>query len=36
MALAILMLTAELAVGIGHVWTAQDRSINAAHAAMRK
>lgn len=33
MALAIIMLAAELAAGIGYVWTAQDRSINAAHAA---
>lgn len=34
MALAILMLMAELAAGIGYVWTAQDRSINAAHSAL--
>lgn len=33
MALALLMLAAELAAGIGYVWTAQDRSIDAAHAA---
>lgn len=36
MALAIIMLAAELAAGIGYIWTAQDRSINAAHAALRK
>jgi len=33
MALAVLMLAAELAAGIGYVWTAQDRSIDAAYAA---
>ena len=32
-ALALLVLAAELAVGIGYVWTAQDRSIDAAYAA---
>ncbi len=36
MALAILVLAAELAAGIGYVWTAQDRSIDAAYAARRK
>lgn len=36
MALAILMLMAEFAAGIGYVWTAQDRSIDAAYAARRK
>lgn len=35
-ALALLMLFAELAVGIGYVWTAQDRSIDAAHNALRR
>jgi hypothetical protein len=34
-ALALLMLMAELAAGIGYVWTAQDRSIDAAHAALQ-
>ena len=33
MALAILMLTAELAAGVAYVWGSQDRSIDAAHAA---
>ena len=33
MALAIIMLAAELAAGVAYVWTAQDRSISAAHAA---
>ena len=32
-ALALLVLAAEIAAGIGYVWTAQDRSIDAAHAA---
>jgi hypothetical protein len=36
MALALFMLAAELAAGIGYVWTAQNKSINAAHAALRK
>lgn len=35
-ALALLMLAAELAAGIGYVWTAQDRSIDAAYAARRR
>lgn len=35
-ALALMMLFAEFAVGIGYVWSAQDRSINAAYAARRK
>jgi len=33
MALAVLMLAAELAAGIGYVWAAQNRSIDAAYAA---
>lgn len=33
MALALLMLAAEFAAGIGYVWTAQNRSIDAAYAA---
>jgi len=36
MALALVMLAAELAAGIGYVWASQDRSINAAYAARRK
>lgn len=36
MALAVLVLAAELAAGIGYVWTAQDRSIDAAYAARRQ
>lgn len=36
MALALLMLAAEFAAGIGYVWAAQDRSIDAAYAARRK
>jgi len=36
MALALLMLAAEFAAGIGYVWTAQNRSINAAHSALHK
>lgn len=36
MALAILMLMAELAAGIGYIWTAQNRSIDAAYAARRR
>lgn len=36
MALALMMLFAELAAGIGYVWTAQDRSIDAAYAARRR
>ena len=36
MALALMMLAAELAAGIGYVWESQDRSINAAHAARRR
>ena len=36
MALAIIMLAAELAAGIGYVWGSQDRSIDAAHAARGK
>lgn len=35
-ALALLMLFAEFAAGIGYVWTAQNRSIDAAYAARRK
>jgi hypothetical protein len=35
MALALMMLAAELAAGIGYVWTAQDRSISAAHQMLR-
>jgi hypothetical protein len=31
-----MMLAAELAAGIAYVWTAQDRSIDAAHAALRE
>lgn len=34
MALALIVLFAELAVGIGYVWSSQDRSINAAHSAL--
>jgi hypothetical protein len=34
MALALLMLAAEIAAGVGYVWAAQDRSINAAHNAL--
>jgi|688.fasta_scaffold111872_7 hypothetical protein len=33
MALALLMLMAEFAAGIGYVCTAQNRSIDAAYAA---
>lgn len=33
MALALIVLTAEFAAGIGYVWSSQDRSIDAAHAA---
>jgi hypothetical protein len=33
MALALLMLAAEIAVGVAYVWSAQDRSIDAAYAA---
>ena len=33
MALALIMLTAELAAGVAYVWTAHDRSIDAAYAA---
>ena len=36
MALALMMLAAELAAGIGYVWTAQGHSIDAAHRALRK
>lgn len=36
MALALIMLAAEFAAGIGYVWTAQNRSIDAAYAARRK
>jgi len=36
MALAILMLAAELAAGVTYIWTAQDRSIDAAYAARRR
>ena len=36
MALALLMLAAELAAGIGYVCSAQDRSIDTAYAARRK
>ena len=35
MALALMMITAELAAGIGCVWTAQGRSIDAAYAALK-
>ena len=35
-ALALLVIAAELAAGIGYVWTAQNRSIDAAYAARRK
>jgi hypothetical protein len=33
MALALMMITAELAAGVAYVWGSQDRSIDAAHAA---
>lgn len=35
-ALALIVLAAELAAGIGYVWTAQNRSIDAAYAARRR
>jgi len=36
MALAILMLAAELAAGVTYIWSSQDRSIDAAYAALHK
>lgn len=35
MALALMMLAAELAAGVAYVWTAQDKSIDAAHRALQ-